>query len=54
MQFYQLAKGARVEFRGRQFTRVAMSMAVHSDRKGNVFCRGTETAPIGEPLLLPE
>ena len=27
MQFYKLAKGARFEFRGRQFTKLAMSMA---------------------------
>jgi hypothetical protein len=53
MQFYQLAKGARFEFRGKQFQKTAMSMAVDAERIGNVFQAGTEIMPIGEPLLLP-
>jgi hypothetical protein len=53
MQFYLLAKGALFEFSGRQFTKTAMSMAVDSDRNGNIFQGGTEVTPIGEPLLLP-
>ena len=53
MQFYQLAKGARFEFRGKQFEKVAMSMAVDADRNGNVFQGETEIKPIGEALLLP-
>jgi len=52
MQFYQLAKGGRFEFRGKQFEKVAMSMAVDAERIGNVFQGGTEVMPIGEPLLL--
>jgi hypothetical protein len=52
-KFYQLAKGARFEFRGKQFEKVAMSMAVDVERCGNVFWGGTEITPIGEPLLLP-
>jgi hypothetical protein len=42
MQFYQLAKGARFEFLGKQFEKVAMSMAVDAERCGNVFWGGTE------------
>jgi hypothetical protein len=54
MQFYQLAKGARFECHGRQFTKVAMGMAEDADQNGNAFWSGTEITPIGEPLLLPE
>jgi hypothetical protein len=54
MQFYQLAKGARFELQGRQFQKVAMSLAEDEDRNGNAFWSGTEVTPIGEPLLLPE
>jgi len=54
MQFYQLAPGARFEFRGRHFKKVAISMAQDSERNGNIFQGETEITPIGEPLLLPE
>jgi hypothetical protein len=54
MQFYQLAIGARFECPGRQFTKVAPSMAQDTDRNGNAFWSDTEVTPIGEPLLLPE
>jgi hypothetical protein len=54
MQFYLLATGARFECHGRQFTKVAPSMAEDTDRNGNAFWSGTEVIPIGEPLLLPE
>lgn len=53
MQFYQLAEGARFEFRGKQFTKVAMSMAEDADLIGNIFQGGTEVVPTVEPLLLP-
>jgi hypothetical protein len=53
MQFYQLAKGARFEFRGKQYQKVAMSMAEDAELCGNVFRGETEIMPIGEPLLLP-
>lgn len=53
MQFYELARGARFEFRGRQFTKTAMSMAVDADRIGNIFQGSTDVVPVGEPLLLP-
>jgi hypothetical protein len=53
MQFYQLAKGARFEFRGKQYQKVAMSMAEDAEHTGNVFQAETEVMPIGEPLLLP-
>jgi|SRR6516162_6812146 hypothetical protein len=46
MQFYQLAKGARFQFQGRQFTKVAMSMAEDADGNGNAFWSGTEVTPI--------
>jgi hypothetical protein len=54
MQFYQLAKGARFQFCGRAFQKVAMSMAEDAERNGNVFWSGMEVTPIGEPLRLPE
>jgi hypothetical protein len=53
MQFYQLAKGARFEFRGKQFEKIAMSMAEDAEQYGNVFQAETEVRPIGEPHLLP-
>ena len=53
MQFYQLARGARFEFHGKQYQKTAMSMAWDADRNGNVFQAETEVTPIGEPLLLP-
>lgn len=53
MQFYQLAKGARFEFRGRRYEKTAMSMAADQNRCGVIFQAGTEIVPIGEPLLLP-
>jgi hypothetical protein len=54
MQFYQLAFGARFDFRGRQFTKVGMSMAQDEKREGKMFWGGTEVTPIGEPLLMPD
>jgi hypothetical protein len=54
MQFYQLAKGARFEFRGKQFQKIAMSMAEDAERNGNIFQGETEIIPIGEPLLLAD
>jgi hypothetical protein len=53
VQFYQLAKGARFEFRGQQFQKIAMSLALDADTNGNIFQGATEIVPIGEPLLLP-
>lgn len=52
MQFYQLAKGARFGFRGKQFEKIAMGMAEDAERCGNVFMGETEITPIGEPRLL--
>jgi hypothetical protein len=54
MQFYQLAIGARFEFRGREYVKKAMSMTQDSDGIGNIFQAGAEVTPIGEPLLLSE
>lgn len=53
MQFYQLAKGARFEFRGKQFQKTAMSMSEDAERNGNIFQAQTEVTPVGELLLLP-
>jgi hypothetical protein len=53
MQFYQLAKGARFDFRGKEFQKTAMSMAEDAERIGNIFPPEAEVTPIGEPLLLP-
>lgn len=55
MQFYRLAPGARFECEGRQFLKLAMSMA--RDEQANIGCifpGDTEVTPIGEPLLLSE
>ena len=52
MRFYQLAPGARFEFDGKQFEKIALSMAEDSDRTGNILPGGTEVTPIGELLLL--
>ena len=54
MQFYRLARGARFEFRGKEFQKSAMSVAQDANRNANVFWSGTEVTPIGELLLLPE
>ena len=54
MQFYQLAKGARFESQGKQFTKTAMSMARGEDGTGTIFPADSEVAPIGEPLMLPD
>jgi hypothetical protein len=54
MLFYKLAIGARFEFRGRQFEKLAVSMARDADRIGHIFPAGSEVTPIGEPLLLSE
>ncbi len=53
MRFYQLALGARLEFRSRQYEKLAMSLAEDPEGVGTVFQGGTEGTPIGEPLLLP-
>ena len=54
MQFYRLAPGARFEFVGRQFQKLAMSMAEDQQQRiGCIFHGPTEVTPIGEPLLLP-
>ena len=53
MKFYELAPGAVFTFRGRRFTRTAMSMAEDENRLGNIFQGGTEVETEGVPLLLP-
>ena len=37
MKFYRLAKGARFEFLGRRFMKIAISMAEDENGNGNVF-----------------
>ena len=54
MQFYQLAPGARFEFRDRQFQKTAMSVAEDSERLSSIFPGGAEVTPIGEAVLLPK
>ncbi len=54
MDFYRRAEGARFEVRGRQFRKVAMSMAKDAERNGSAFWSGIQVTPIGEPLLLAE
>jgi hypothetical protein len=62
MKFYELAVGARFEFHGGRFEKIAMSMAVLADghhaggdqgRWGNMFLGETEVFSDG-PLLASE
>ncbi len=41
-QFHQLPIGARFEFRGRRYEKLALSLAGDEDRCGNVFHAATE------------
>ncbi len=41
-QFQQLPIGARFEFRGRRYEKLALSLAGDEDRCGNVFHAATE------------
>ena len=52
MKFYQLAVGAKFVFRGKEFEKTAMSMAVDERCWGNIFMAGTEVESEGP--LLPE
>lgn len=52
MRFYELAIGAQFSFRGRHFTKIAMSMAHDEQRVGNIVLGHTEVTCEGEPLLL--
>ena len=50
MQFKELPIGARFEFRGRRYEKVALSMACDEERMGNIFHDDTEVVsetPIG-------
>jgi hypothetical protein len=40
MKFYELAIGARFEFRGRRFVKEAMSMAQDEERCGTIIAEG--------------
>jgi hypothetical protein len=42
MQFKELPIGARFEFRGRRYEKVALSMACDEERMGNIFHDDTE------------
>ena len=53
MKFYELAIGARFEFRGRRFVKEAMSMAQDEERMGTIFLGETDVISDG-PLLPPE
>ena len=53
MKFYELAVGARFDYRGRPFEKTAISMADDERGCGSIFLGETEVAPDGVPLLLP-
>jgi hypothetical protein len=42
MQFKELPVGARFEFRGHRYEKVALSMACDEERMGNIFHDDTE------------
>ena len=44
MKFYELAIGAVFEFRGRRYTKIAMSMTEDENRTGTIFMGGAEVA----------
>jgi hypothetical protein len=44
--FHRLPVGARFEFRGRRFEKVALSIASDEERVGNVFHADTEVVPM--------
>jgi hypothetical protein len=45
MQFQEIAIGQHFEFRGRRYKKLALSMASHEDRIGNIFQAQTEVLP---------
>ena len=56
IQFHQLPLGARFEFRGRRYEKLALSMASDEDRCGNIFqyeCQVLWDRRPGEHLLPP-
>lgn len=50
VKFNQIPVGARFEFRGRRYQKVALSMAHDEDRYGNVFLDYTEVIPEPGPV----
>lgn len=49
MPFHRLPVGAKFEFRGRRYQKLALSMAGDEDRFGNIFHAETEVVP--EPRI---
>lgn len=52
MQFYQLAPGARFEFKGKAYRKLAMDTAEDAADQVCSFARAWEVSSIGQPLLL--
>ena len=53
MRFSRLAIGSRFTRLGKQFTKVAPSMAEDELRHGHILMWFYEVEPVGEPVLLP-
>ncbi len=52
MRFKELPVGARFEFRGHRYEKVAISMARDEERRGNIFHDDTEVVsdtPVNQP-----
>ncbi len=52
--FCQLPIGARFEFRGRRYEKLALSMAGDEDRCGNIFREETEVLAVAPPPGVPD
>ncbi|MEY2427240.1 MAG: hypothetical protein QOJ40_125 [Verrucomicrobiota bacterium] len=51
IQFSKIPVGARFEFRGHRYEKLALSMACDEERLGNIFHAETEVVPeVGQKL----
>ncbi len=53
MKFCEVPVGARFEFRGQRYQKLALSMACDEQRWGNIFHDDTEVVAEGELLPVP-
>lgn len=53
-RFYRLPLGARFEFRGRRYEKLALSLAADEERCGNIFRDETEVVADPPPGAAPE
>jgi len=54
IQFSKIPVGARFEFRGHRYEKLALSMACDEERLGNIFHAETEVVPEADQKILPE